>query len=56
MPESEKRGEKREKSESESSDDDFVGPSIQDAAPVKKKKVLEYESVSKLGISEGESD
>jgi len=30
---------------SESSDDDFVGPSLSDAAPVKKKKVLEYESV-----------
>ena len=39
------RGEKREKSDAESSDDDFVGPSITDAAPPKKKKVLEYEKV-----------
>eukprot|EP00092_Neocalanus_flemingeri_P029729 GFUD01032277.1.p1 GENE.GFUD01032277.1~~GFUD01032277.1.p1 ORF type:complete len:679 (-),score=208.83 GFUD01032277.1:59-2095(-) len=27
------------------SDDDFVGPSLSDAAPIKKKRVLEYESV-----------
>jgi len=56
MPESEKRGEKREKSsDSESSDDDFVGPSIQDAAPVKKKKVLEYEGVYLENLPSGEN-
>ena len=50
MSDSERRGEKREKQnsdgeESSSSDDDFMGPSLRDAAPVKKKKVLEYEKV-----------
>ena len=45
MSDTEQRGEKREKSDAESSDDDFVGPSITDAAPPKKKKVLEYEKV-----------
>ena len=41
------RGEKREaeEEEEESSEDDMVGPSIQDAAPLKKKRVLEYEKV-----------
>ncbi len=45
MSDTEQRGEKRDKSDAESSDDDFVGPSITDAAPPKKKKVLEYEKV-----------
>ena len=39
------RGEKRDIDEEDSSEDDMVGPSIQDAAPIKKKRVLEYESV-----------
>ena len=40
------KGQKREAEESSSdSDDDFVGPSITDAAPVKKKRVLQYEKV-----------
>ena len=41
------RGEKREaeEEEEESSEDEMVGPSIQDAAPLKKKRVLEYEKV-----------
>ena len=41
------RGEKREaeEEEEESSEDDMVGPSIQDAAPLKKKRVLQYEKV-----------
>jgi len=40
-----KRGADSTNAEEEDSDDDFVGPSLSDAAPVKKKKVLEYESV-----------
>ena len=43
------KGQKREAEESSDSDDDFVGPSITDAAPLKKKKVLQYEKVY-LGI------
>ena len=40
------KGQKREAEDSSSdSDDDFVGPSITDAAPVKKKRVLQYEKV-----------
>ena len=36
---------KRELPEESSSDDEMVGPSLSDAAPQKKKKVLEYEKV-----------
>ena len=37
------------------SEDGFVGPSISDAAPVKKKRVLEYESVFLDRLPEGEN-
>jgi len=60
MSDSERRGEKREKQnsdgeESSSSDDDFMGPSLRDAAPVKKKKVLEYEKVYLENLPSGEN-
>jgi len=54
MQDKESKGEKREKEE-DSSDDDMVGPSIQDAAPAKKKRVLEYEKVFLENLPSGEN-
>jgi len=54
MQDKESKGEKRGKEE-DSSDDDMVGPSIQDAAPAKKKRVLEYEKVFLENLPSGEN-
>jgi len=44
-----------EEDSSDSSDGEMVGPSISDAAPVKKKKVLEYEKVFLENLPNGEN-
>lgn len=46
---------KRELPEESSSDDEMVGPSLSDAAPQKKKKVLEYEKVFLENLPSGEN-
>ena len=53
MSEAEKEAVKRSAESEDDSDDDFVGPSIADAVPQKKKKVLEYEHVYLENIPTG---